>query len=182
MAPSGSTRVNSMFMEKSYTAAKPYRILLTDLLVLAGVYLIPALSHLSPFPLYYLDPMRLLLMAAYLAARNPANALVMAVTIPLFSSAVAGHPPFYKALLIGVELLVNISLLHLMLRRLNWPVALRVFLSIVAAKTVYYAAKWLFVQTGLLQDKVIATGLDIQLLTAAAFSLLFALLYRRIKS
>jgi hypothetical protein len=155
------------------------RIVLTDIAVLAAVYGIPALAHVTPFPLYYLDPMRLLLMAGYLVSRHGGNAALLALTIPLFSSWVTGHPPFAKAVLIGIELMVNITLLHAAIRRFRIPVVFLVFGSIVISKLIYYAAKALFIQWGWIQDKVIATGLDTQLITAIAVSCAFALLYRR---
>ncbi len=155
------------------------RIVLTDIGVLAAVYGIPALAHLTPFPLYYLDPMRLLLMAGYLLSRHGGNAALLALTIPLFSSWVTGHPPFAKAVLIGIELLVNITLLHAAIQKLKAPVLLLVFASIVISKVMYYAAKALFIQWRWIQDKVVATGLETQLITAIAVSCVFALLYRR---
>lgn len=166
-------------MNSSPAATIDKRILLTDIGVLTAVYFIPALAHVTPFPLYYLDPMRLLLMAGYLLSRHGGNAALLALTIPLFSSWITGHPPFAKAVLIGVELLVNITLLHAAITRLRAPVLLLVFSSIVVSKLMYYAAKALFIQWGWIQDKVIATGLDTQLITAIAVSCAFALLYRR---
>ena len=40
-------------------------LVLTDLVAVILILILPALSHLLPFPLYYLDPMRLVLFAAY---------------------------------------------------------------------------------------------------------------------
>jgi len=155
------------------------RILLTDIVVLAAVYGIPALAHISPFPLYYMDPMRLLLIAGYLSSRHGGNAAILALSIPLFSSWATGHPTFAKAVLIGIELLVNISLLHVSLRRFRFPVFLTVLGSIVISKLFYYAAKAVFIRWGWIQDKLMATALDTQLITALAVSCAFALLYRR---
>lgn len=160
-------------------ASLRWRIILTDLAVLGAAYGLPSLSHIAPFPLYYLDPMRLLLLTAYLLTTHRGNAVLLAATIPLFSTWVTGHPPFAKALLIGMELVVNITLLHAVLGRWKQPVILKVLGTIVVSKVVYYTAKALFIWWGWLQDKVIATGLDTQLITAVALSCFFALIYRR---
>lgn len=166
-----------MFTSSTLTGSS--RLLITDVMILAAVYGIPALSHVTPFPLYYLDPMRLLLLTAYLFTRHGANALLLALTIPLFSSWVAGHPPFAKAVLIGMELAVNVSLLHWVLRNRKLPVILLVFATIVISKIIYYAAKAFFIQMGWLADQIVATALDTQLITAIAVSIAFALFYRR---
>jgi hypothetical protein len=155
------------------------RILLADMAVLGAVCGIPALAHLVPFPLYYLDPMRLLLLVSYLFTRNQGNSLLLSVGIPIFSTLVTGHPTVAKALLIAVELLVNISILPMVLERWKLPVLLTVFGSIVVSKCAYYIAKALFMRCGLLDGKLIATDLYAQVLTAGAISCAFALLYRR---
>lgn len=155
------------------------RIIATDILVLGLVYFIPALSHLSPFPLYYLDPMRLLLFTGYLISRNNTNAYLLAVTIPLFSTLVAGHPPFYKAILIMVELLVNITLLHFLLTKTKWHVILALFVSIIASKIMYYACKYIFIRIGLIEPGLITTSLLVQFLIITGISLLFTQFFKK---
>jgi hypothetical protein len=155
------------------------RVFFTDIAVLAAVYGIPALSHIAPFPLYYLDPMRLLLLTGYLLTRHQGNAILLSLSIPLFSSFFTGHPPLAKATLIAMELLVNISLLHFVLERWKQSVLLAVFGSIVISKCVYYIAKALFIQFGWLADKLIATDLYTQVLSAGAIAFAFSLFYRR---
>jgi hypothetical protein len=155
------------------------RIIVTDILVLALVYCIPALSHLSSFPLYYLDPMRLLLFTGYIISRSNANAYLLAVTIPLFSTLVTGHPPFYKAILISVELLANISLLHFLLTRSRWHVMLALLASTIASKIIYYTCKYIFICAGLIEPGLITTSLWMQLLVVAGISVFFTLFFKK---
>jgi hypothetical protein len=153
-------------------------VIITDVLVLLLVYFIPALSHLSPFPLYYLDPMRVLLFAAYLISRNNGNALILAATIPIFSSLVTGHPVFYKSLLISFELLINLGCFIWMVRQLKWHPGVIFFIAAVVSKICYYLFKYIFLETGLLTGSLKATDLDIQLYTVTGLSLLFAFFYK----
>lgn len=154
-------------------------IIITDVLVLLLVYFIPALSHISPLPLHYLDPMRMLLFAAYLISRNNMNAFVLAATIPVFSSIVTGHPEFYKSLLIAFELLINISCFVWMIKNCRWQPGVLFFIAAVVSKLFYYLGKYIFLKAGLLTGSLMATGLDVQLYTVAGLSLLFAFLYKR---
>lgn len=66
------------------------------------IYFTPALSHLLNFPLYLIEPMRLMLILAMVHS-NRLNASA-AVSLPLFSFAVSGHPLFYKMSAILLEL------------------------------------------------------------------------------
>ncbi len=165
----------------SNTAVIPskWKPVAVDFLILLLVYFIPALSHVTPFPLYYLDPMRLLLLTGYLLSRNPVNAYILAVTIPLFSMLVTGHPVFYKSLLISFELLSNMLFFHFLLSKTKWPAAVLIFISIIFAKLIYYGCKYIFIQAGLIEGGLIATGLLTQLWVITGLSLLFGLLYKR---
>lgn len=154
-------------------------VIVTDILVLLAVYFIPALSHLTSFPLYYLDPMRLLLFAAYLISRNTNNAFLLAASIPLFSSLVTGHPVFYKAILISLELLINIACFVWMIKKVKWHPGIVIFIAAVISKTGYYLCKYIFLRIGLLTGELKATDLDIQLYTITGLSLLFAIFYKR---
>ena len=41
-----------------------------DIVILAGIYFVPALAHVAPFQLYMLDPMRVFMLAGYLFVDN----------------------------------------------------------------------------------------------------------------
>jgi hypothetical protein len=66
-------------MLKSKDTLKSYKILTTP-------------SPLNQYPIYLADPMRIVLLAGLLLTRNLKNGILLAVTIPLFSSLVIGHP------------------------------------------------------------------------------------------
>ena len=150
-----------------------------DIIILACIYFIPALSHISPIPLYLMDPMRIFMLAGYVLTRQNTNAYVLALTIPLFSALVTGHPPLFKALLISIELAVNILIFIRLLNRTKLHVAPALFASIIGSKLVYYALKFVFITMGLIEGSLISTGIVLQLGTAVFVTLLFTLIWNR---
>jgi len=155
------------------------RNITVDIVIFVSIFFIPALSHVAPFPLYLLDPMRILLFAGYLLSRQNANTFILAVAMPLFSSLVTGHPPFFKALLISVELVVNIFLLVQLIDRTKLHLALSLFLSMIASKLVYYGLKSVFIYSGLIEGELITTNLWLQLGTIVFITLTFYLVWTK---
>jgi hypothetical protein len=148
-----------------------------DLGILVCIYFIPALSHVAPFPLYLLDPMRIFMLAGYVLTRQNANAYLLALTIPLFSALVSGHPPLFKAILISSELSVNILLFVQLLKHTKLHMALALFLSIIASKLVYYGLKVAFINFGFVEGDLITTNLWMQLGTSVFVTLIFTFIW-----
>ncbi len=144
-----------------------------DALVFTGIYYIPALAHISPFPIYLFDPMRLLMLIGFQLTKQKANAYFLAVTIPLFSVMVTGHPSIFKALMISVELMVNILFFMLLFRRFKLHIALSIFFSIIGSKLIYYAIKFVFINLRYIEGDIITTNLYIQFLTVVIVSSVF---------
>lgn len=59
--------------------------LVLDVLMLVVIYYLPTISHHMAFPLYMLDPMRIVLFTSIILSRNKINSFFLATTIPLFS-------------------------------------------------------------------------------------------------
>jgi hypothetical protein len=155
-------------------------ISIMDIMIIIAVLIVPAVSHIMPIPMYYLDPMRLLVFVGYLLGRNNANAILLAIVLPLFSSLVTGHPILLKASLISCELLVNIWLLQILYQRSQWHISLQVFVSIIASKITYYIVKQIFLNFEWLNGPLITTSLWIQGSTVAFLVLLFAIVYKSV--
>jgi len=166
-------------MTTGITASHSGRIVLTDLLVFALVYITPALSHVLPVPLYMLDPMRLFFLTGMVLAGSRWNSYLLAMSIPLFSSLVTGHPSFWKGTLISFELAVNfylfVQLMHI--RRLPVPVVIAG--SIIISKILYYGAKHLYLQTGLIQGELISTPVHLQVLTVLIVTTVISFIFRK---
>ena len=150
-----------------------------DVGILIAIYFIPALSHLVGVPLYYLDPMRFFLLLGFFLTTNKTNAVILAITIPLFSWLVSGHPVLPKAFLISIELLTNVLLLTYFIKSGKISLLPSLIISIVLSKLIYYLFKFVFIQTGILEMEMIATDLYIQLITLFLLSTVMWFLFRK---
>jgi hypothetical protein len=141
---------------------------LFDFGALAFVYFTPALSHLFALPIYLIEPMRLVLIMA-IAHSNKSNALVLACTLPIFSFIVSSHPVFAKAMLIGVELILNAFIFFKLKDKMN-NLFVAGLISILISKIAYYAVKAGLIYTAILQTELISTPLEIQAITTIIYS------------
>ena len=140
-----------------------FKTVTLNVLLCAGLVAIPSLSHATALPLYRFEPMRLLLFVAILAT-NRRNALLMALWLPLLSFLTSGHPIFPKVVLIQGELVVNALVFYEIFRRSN-RFAVGAAVSIVASKAIYYAAKYVLIETAVLKGDLVATPWAYQLAT-----------------
>ncbi len=135
--------------------------LLIDLAILAGIYGMVSFSHLIAFPIYKLEPMKLFLLVAILFSSR-GNALFMAVTIPLTSTFLSGHPIFPKNLLIGIELMVFAGMLTSSSSLLN-STTYKLLAALILSKLVYYGSKALIIALGWINMNLFSTSLTIQI-------------------
>ena len=133
-----------------------------DLIALLAIYLVPAVSHLLSFPVYYLEPMRIMLILAIVHTSRK-NAYLIALTLPLFSMLISAHPSLVKTSLITGELLLNVWLFFLLSEKLSNK-TLSIFLSIVVSKIFYYLVKFLLVTSALISGDLISTPMYIQII------------------
>lgn len=163
---------------KSKSIAYPLLYAAFNFIALAFIYFVPAISHLLNFPLYLIEPMRLMLVLA-LVHTNRVNAYIIALTLPIFSFMVSSHPHFFKMVLIALELVLNVWLFHILLSKTRNAFA-SIILSIILSKGAYYALKFGFIALMLIPNsKLIATPLYIQGITTIVFGLYLALLYKK---
>jgi hypothetical protein len=83
-----------------------YSAAITNIAALAFVGIVPAASHLFKIPIYYIEPMRIMLVLALLYSSRW-NAFALAIVLPLFSFLLSGHPAPIKMMIIMAELLIN---------------------------------------------------------------------------
>lgn len=157
------------------------RNIAVDILILTGIYFIPAVSHLTPIPLYYLDPMRFFMLAGFVLTRNNSNTFLLALTIPIFSALVTGHPTIFKALLISIELTVNILFFIKLLKYRKLHIALSMLVSIMASKIIYYTLKFASIKFNFIEGDLITTSLWVQLGTLGFITIFFYLIWRNFK-
>lgn len=145
-----------------------YKTLIFDLLVFAGITLVPAFSHMFSLPIYYIEPMRIMIILGAVHTSRK-NSYILALAIPIISVMISGHPSVVKSLLIFSELSINVWLFFTLagMFRNNFTAA---FASIILSKMFYYAAKFLLLQTGLMEGGLVATPLYMQLIVTTALS------------
>jgi hypothetical protein len=133
-----------------------------DLLALLFIYLVPAISHLISFPVYYLEPMRIMLILAIVHTTRK-NAYLIAFTLPLFSLLISAHPSLIKTSLVTSELLLNVWLFFFFSEKLSNK-TFSVFLSIIVSKIFYYLIKFLLITSAVMVGDLISTPIYIQIL------------------
>ncbi len=148
-----------------------------DLLAITFIYFAPALSHMAGLPIYYLDPMRIVIILA-LAHTKKENSVILALTLPLFSFFISSHPVFAKAGLIMMELTLNITLFFYLTKKFN-NVIIPIFSSIIISKIIYYLAKYAFIQFAVIEGELFSTPILIQLVVSLVFSIYIYYFYKR---
>lgn len=147
-----------------------------DIAALMVIYLIPTLSHLLAFPFYKFDPMRMVALGSILFLSNKKNACLLALTMPMLSYCIAGHPIAIKNIIICIELFVNVCLLDLFLHKTD-KTFIAVFSSIMISKLIYYVLKYLAIYIGLLNTNIVDTNILIQIAVSLFISILFSLFF-----
>ena len=148
-----------------------------DLSALAFICLVPGISHLLNVPLYLVEPMRLMLVLS-LAHSDKINGYLLAVTMPLISTLISGHPVFPKMILIVAELSLNVFLFYFLVQKTKYLFP-AVFLSIILSKSFYYLLKFLLIKMTVLNTDLVATPLMIQAGTIMVFGSYLFVFYRR---
>jgi len=155
----------------------PVKGILVDISALAFIYFVPTLSHMLSQPVYLIEPMRLMLVLA-LVHTDRKNTYILALSMPVFSFMISGHPVFAKMFLIGAELSLNVFLFYLlagMTKRL-FPA---IFMSIILSKAVYYLLKFTLIQLAVMNTGLVATPLLIQLVMTVVFSTYVFFFYKK---
>jgi hypothetical protein len=137
------------------------KVIIFDIIALSIIYLTPTLSHIFSFPVYYLDPMRLMLFLVIIHT-NKRNSYLIAATLPLVSFITSSHPVFIKSLTMSVELVLNVWLFF-EFSKLFKNNLIPAALSIIVSKMVYYTVKIFLVSTALLSTSIISTPLHFQI-------------------
>ncbi len=153
------------------------RSIVLDILALAFIYFVPTISHLLNVPLYLVEPMRIMLILA-IAHTKKKNAYLIALTLPLFSFLISSHPNFFKAVIMTMELVLNVWLFYELAKRANQFVAM--LSSIVLSKVFYYLLKFGLISFAVLQSGLISTPIYLQVITSVVFSgYLFFILHKK---
>ncbi len=159
----------------SFTTGSKAWAVLFDVLAIAFIYFMPAISHMLSIKLYMAEPMRILVILAMLHTRRQ-NAYILALTLPVVSFFISAHPVFVKSLLIAIELSVMVFLFYFLVQRIHRFAA--IFASIWLSKLMYYGLKYLAIMTVMPSEPIVGIPLLLQLLTSVAFSIYVYFMFR----
>lgn len=140
-----------------------------DLSALLLIYFTPALAHLSALPVYFIEPIRLMLVLS-IAHSTKSNTFFLALTLPVFSHIISSHPVFLKTVLISFELALFAFLFFELSKRYK-SVFTVMIVSIAFSKLFYYIFKYLLINQSLIQSELISTPIFIQIIITVIFSL-----------
>lgn len=156
------------------TFSKHRNTFLIDVALLAALYFLPSLSHVTALPLYMLEPMRIALIIALLFT-NRANAYFIAFTIPLASALITGHPMPFKALLMGIEFSALVACYGYLAQSVRIPAFAALTAAILLSKMLYYSMKFAALNAGLLTGGLVSTPLQTQIVLALGTAAVFAI-------
>jgi len=114
---------------------------LIDGAALGFIALMPAASHLTGIPFYFLEPMRIMLAFALIFSSHT-NSFIIALALPLFSFLVSGHPFPLKMGIIMAELLLNAWIFTMLYQKFN-RAFVSMFSAIVLSKIFCYLVYWI---------------------------------------
>ncbi len=154
-----------------------YSTAITDIVALVFVGIVPAASHLFKIPVYFIEPMRVMLVLALLYSSRW-NAYLLAIVLPLFSFLVSGHPAPVKMLIIMVELVLNAWLFLFFFQKTRKPF-LSTFASILISKIFCYAMYLVVFSMAFVKDEAEITFLIAQIILTLFLSSLVGFISKR---
>jgi len=154
-----------------------FKSLLFSFAAIIFIVLAPALAHLANFPIYYIEPMRLMLILA-LAHTQKANAYALALSLPLVSFLFSGHPEVVKMLIITAELTLNVWLFYFIFKKTS-RTFISIFLSIVVSKIFCYSLYLVFFSWTFFISETQTIFLISQLIATVLFSTYLYLVMKR---
>lgn len=132
------------------------------------IFLVPAISHLIMLPVYYIEPMRVMLILMLLHTTK-SNAYIIALALPAFSFLLSGHPVPPKMLLITAELTLNVFLFYFLVNKIKSVPAAIIF-SVIGSKVFYYLIKLVLINTAILSTGLIGIPIYMQIIMLLLFT------------
>ncbi len=157
---------------KSYTTVVHSKELLKsvciDTVALAFIYFTPVIAHLIAFPVYMIEPMRIMVILS-MAHSSRRNSYLLAFTLPLFSYIATSHPEFLKMLIITAELGLNVFFFYWLYARMK-NVFIAMASAIITSKVVCYIMYLIFFSIAFVRNEADILFLFVQLITTILFS------------
>ena len=164
-----TTNVGSLALPNGTT-----RVVLVDAMVLLSFYMTIVFAHVLPFPLYQLDPMKILVLVTVMYSTRW-NSVTIAAVLPVLSFLSTGHPIFPKFLIMSMELMIFSWVMSFLIQKQSG--AVMTFISaILVSKLAYYAIKAGAIGFGVLNQQLVSTELWVQLQAIILLGVIYAMI------
>jgi len=147
-----------------------------DVFLALAVTFLPSVSHMFSVPFYRFDPMRLLIVLA-IPVTIRSNSYLLCFLLPAISFFISGHPQLLKAILISLELAINVAIFWNLAQKVG-NLFLAMFIGVLFSKVCYYLGKFLLIQMAALEPPLVGTPICIQLIMGMVFSLYLYLFFQ----
>ena len=148
-----------------------------DTIAIAFIYFTPVIAHLTAFPVYMIEPMRLMVILS-MAHSSRRNSYLLAFTLPLFSYIATSHPEFLKMLIITAELGLNVFFFYWLSARMK-NVFLAMVSAVITSKVICYAMYLIFFSVAFVRNEADGLFLFVQLITTVLFSAYFFIFWKK---
>lgn len=145
-----------------------FRAIIFDVSALLFIFFVPAISHMLKLPVYFVEPMRLMLILMLLHTTKR-NAYVVALALPVFSFLISAHPVAPKMMLITAELVLNVFLFYFLVNKLK-SVPAAVLTSVIGSKAFYYLVKFGLINTAIISSGLVGIPIYMQVIMAFVFT------------
>lgn len=166
---------------KSYATVVPTKELLKtvciDTVALAFIYFTPSIAHLIAFPVYMIEPMRIMVILS-IAHSTRRNSYLLALTLPFFSYITTAHPEFFKMLIITAELILNVFLFYGLNSRMK-NTFLSMITAIITSKVVCYLMYLIFFSIAFVRNEADVLFLFVQFITTIVFSSYLFIIWKK---
>lgn len=149
-------------------SGKTIQTIIFDVSAFLFIFLVPAISHLIMLPVYYIEPMRLMLILMFMHTTR-ANAYIIALTLPAFSFLLSGHPVPPKMMLITAELALNVFLFFFLVNKMK-SVPAAVITSVIGSKVFYYLVKLVLINAAILSTGLVGIPIYMQIIMLLLFT------------
>ena len=146
----GSATLEAISQEISFS-----KMFILDFIGLLFIYFVPAISHMLSIPLYYIEPMRLMIVISMIYS-SKRNTYLIALSLPVFSFLISSHPIFPKMLIMTLEFGLNVWLFYMFARFMR-NYFLSMLFSIMISKGVYYLLAYLAVEMSYISNAEVSS-------------------------
>lgn len=132
------------------------------------IYTLPAISHLINYPVYYFEPMKIMLILS-IAHTGKWSSIFIALTLPAFSFIISDHPSLLYSFIMTGELLVCVLLFFALIKRVN-NIFAAMSVAVIISKLFYFSVKFVLLQVSVINGELFTTPVLVQVFNIIVLS------------